>query len=65
MWVETIRGLVRPFISVTLVCLTVFLGIMGKVEAKDIMEITAIIVAFHFGERSALRKPNGPPTNTQ
>jgi len=62
--VEIIRGLVRPFISIAFVSVTVTLALLGKIEAKEILLPTGMIVAFHFGERSAL-KGNGPPTNTQ
>ena len=55
--IDAIRRLVRPFISVCFVGTTVALAILGKVDPKDMLEITGIIVAFHFGERAALKKP--------
>lgn len=55
--VETIRKLVRPFIAVSFVLLTVYLAIKGQIEAKDILSLTGIIAAFYFGEKSALKKP--------
>jgi hypothetical protein len=54
--VEIIRGLVRPFISVAFVSMTAYLVVSGSLEAKEVLTLTGIIVAFHFGERSALKK---------
>jgi hypothetical protein len=56
--VENIKTLMRPFIAVSFVLTSVALVSFGKIEAKDFMSITAIIVAFYFGERSALKNPN-------
>ena len=56
--INAIRDLVRPFISVCFVGTTVALAIFGKIEPKDMLQITEIIVAFHFGERAALKKSN-------
>ena len=56
--IEIIRGLVRPFISVSFVSMTGYLVYMGFIDAKEVLGITSIIVAFHFGERSALKKPD-------
>ena len=55
--IKKIQKLVRPFISVTFVLLTAYLAAMGKIPAKDVLYITGIIVAFHYGERAALKKP--------
>jgi len=65
---DLIRGLVRPFISVSLICMLAYLVYFGQIESKDILYLTGIVVAFHFGERAALKKPeeNGginEPTN--
>lgn len=51
------RHLVRPFISIAFVTVALVLALMGKVDAKEVLQITGIIVAFHFGERAALKKP--------
>ena len=56
--INAIRELVRPFISVCFVGTTVVLAILGRIEPKDILTVTGIIVAFHFGERAALKKPD-------
>lgn len=53
MTVNNIKALIRPFISVAFVVATVILAVMRKIEAKDILSLTGIIVAFHFGERAA------------
>ena len=55
--VEAIRKLVRPFIAVAFVSATIVLFLLGKLEAKEILTITGIIVAFFFAERAALKKP--------
>ena len=55
--VETVRGLVRPYISFVFASVTGYLAITGAIDAKDMLSITGIIVAFHFGEKSALKKP--------
>lgn len=52
-----IRELIRPFISVSFILMTCFGAIKGAIDFKDILEVTGIIVAFHFGERAALKKP--------
>jgi len=50
-----IRGLVRPIISISFVFMCAYLALSGKIDAKDVLEITGIIVAFHFGEKAALK----------
>ena len=50
-----IRGLVRPIISISFVCMCGYLVLDGKIDAKDVLELTGIIVAFHFGEKAALK----------
>ena len=57
--IDAIRKLVRPFISVCFVRTTVVLAILGRIEPKDILTVTAIIISYHFGERAALKKPDG------
>jgi hypothetical protein len=61
--VDSIRKLMRPFITVALVGTTVYLAVVGKLEAKEILTATSIIIAFHFGERAALKKPNNDQTS--
>ena len=51
--IETIRSLVRPFIAVAFVGATVALFMLGKLEAKEILVTTSLIVGFYFGERAA------------
>ena len=58
---ETIRGLVRPYISLLLVSVVAYLAIIGKIEPGQILTPAGMIIAFHFGERKVLReeKPGG------
>jgi type IV secretory pathway VirB2 component (pilin) len=58
-YIEIIRGLIRPFIAVSFVAVTLYMTYLGKLDAKEVLSITAMIVAFYFGERSALKKPEG------
>lgn len=57
MKVEIIRELMRPFVTVIFVLLVVYLTLTGKIDAKEILSIAGILIAFWFGERSALKKP--------
>ena len=54
---ELIKSLMRPFIAFSFVAGTIILYLMGKIEAQSILQITAIIIGFYFGERAALKKP--------
>ena len=54
--VETIKGLVRPFIAFCFVVGTVYLFVTGKLDANDILQMTGIIIGFYFGERAAKTK---------
>ena len=54
---DIIRGLVRPFIAVSFVSVTLYLAIVGKLEAREVLAITSIIAAFYFGERAGRKKP--------
>jgi len=56
--INAIRDLIRPFISFCFVSTTMFLALTGKIEPKDMLQITGIIIAFHFGERAASKKSN-------
>jgi hypothetical protein len=53
---DIIRGLVRPFIAVSFVSVTLYLAIVGKLEAREVLAITGIIAAFYFGERAGRKK---------
>jgi len=55
---DFIRGLVRPFIAVSFVSVTLYLAIIGRLNPKEVLAITGIIAAFYFGERAGLKKPN-------
>lgn len=56
--VGKVKGLIRPFITVCFVVTVTILALLGKIESKEILQITGIIVAFYFAERAALKKPN-------
>ena len=56
---KTIRSLVRPFIAFSFVMGTIILYLVNKIEAQSILQTTGIIIGFYFGERAALKKPNG------
>lgn len=55
--IKETQSLMRPFITVCFVGVTAYLAFIGKIDAKDILSLTSIIVAFWFGERAALKKP--------
>jgi hypothetical protein len=38
---------------VSLVSTLIILAVTGKIEAKEIVTIVGMIIAFHFGERAA------------
>jgi hypothetical protein len=56
--IETIRNLVRPFMAVSFVGTTIYLAVTAKIEPGKLLSITGMIVAFYFGERSALKGVN-------
>lgn len=56
--VDTIRGLIRPFIAFCFIGIVTVLAILGKIEPAEILQTTGIIVGFYFGERAALKKPS-------
>lgn len=55
--VDNIRKMIRPFISVSLILMLGYLTVEKLIPAKDILYLTGIVVAFHFGERAALKQP--------
>lgn len=51
--VEMVRGLVRPFISISLTSAVIY-SLLFKTEISgSLLQITGMVIAFHFGERSA------------
>ena len=50
---ETIKSLMRPFIAFSFVMGTIILYLVNKIEAQSILQTTAIIIGFYFGERAA------------
>ena len=55
---ETIRGLMRPFVTVALVSTAIYLALKGKIEAEAVWAAVTFILGHYFGERAALKKPN-------
>lgn len=49
--------IVRPIITLTFTTVIVVMTLNGHVDAKDVLLIYATLVAFWFGERSALKIP--------
>ena len=45
----------RPFITVAFVGMTIGLTVVGKVDPREILTVTGMLVSFWFGERSALK----------
>lgn len=56
--IDSLKALVRPFISISFTLVTLSLALTGEIDAKELLSITSIIVAFHFGERAG-SKVNG------
>jgi len=48
---EFIRGIVRPVTTFAFVGTIVYLSVIGSIEAKDILGLTGIVVAFWFSDR--------------
>ena len=55
---DTVRGLVRPFIAVSLVSVMVYLFVTGKLKAEEILVLGGPIFGFYFGERSVKKNLN-------
>ena len=49
--IDFIRGIVRPVTTFAFVGATVYLAIIGKIEPKDMLGLTGIVVAFWFSDR--------------
>ena len=58
MWIEKAKKLVRPFITFFLMGTFSYLSVTGEIPPKEVVLLVAIIIAFYFGERSALKKPD-------
>jgi hypothetical protein len=54
--VESIKTLIRPLIALAFVATTCILFFDGKLEAKDILQITSIVIGFYFGERATRKE---------
>jgi len=64
---ELIRGLVRPIVALALILAVIGLACFGKVEAKEIVMLAGIAMAFYFSDRSqtkaAIQKESGHGTS--
>ena len=58
MWVEKAIKLVRVFITGCLMLTFTYLAVTDKIPPKEVILLVAIVIAFYFGERSALKKPD-------
>jgi len=50
--VEVIRGLMRPFLAVSLIIIYGYLAVKGKIPAEITYTNVTTIIAFYFAERS-------------
>lgn len=58
---DLIRGIVRPVTTFAFVGVVSYLGIIGKIDPKDMLGLTGIVVAFWFSDRKK-GEPNEPTT---
>lgn len=54
--VVIIRSLIRPFIAVVFTLVAAYLSLQGTIKPNEILTITSMIVAFHFGERAGKKE---------
>lgn len=54
--IETIRSLVRPFISITIVGTLMYLFISGVIEGTQLLTLAGPVIGFYFGERASGKK---------
>ena len=60
--IDFIRGIVRPITTFTFVGTVAYLGIIGKIDPKDILSLTGIVVAFWFSDRKVPKGDTDEPT---
>lgn len=53
--VEIVRGLVRPFIAISITTTLIILAILGKVEAPEFLNLALVVVTFYFAERATTK----------
>jgi len=54
--IDFIRGTVRPVTTFAFVGATVYLAIIGKIDPKDMLGLTGIVIAFWFSDRKTAPK---------
>ena len=57
--VNVIRKLMRPLIVVSALIFASFCIAKGEITGKEVWSFVMVLGAFYFGERSALKKPDG------
>ena len=58
-YIEHIRALVRPTISLSLTTCVIVLALKGTVPWEALLGLLGPIIGFYFGEKAALKSPNG------
>jgi len=51
--IEAIRSLVRPIITFALTGLLIYMAVTKVVEAKDVLTVVGIIIAFWFAGKAS------------
>jgi len=54
--IEQIRSLVRPIVTFALTSLLIYLAVVRAVEAKDVLTVVGIIIAFWFAGKATEKK---------
>ena len=58
---EFIRGIVRPVVTFSFVGATVYLSVIGKIDPKDMLGLTGIVIAFWFSDRKTPKGDTNEP----
>jgi hypothetical protein len=57
-FIEVVRALVRPAITIAFTAAVVFGLVMGRIAWGEFLMIYGPIIGFWFGEKSALKRQN-------
>ena len=57
-YIEYIRALVRPFITVSLTIAILTLTFQGQIPGRDLLQVFLIVLGFYFGHRSGKKENN-------
>ena len=55
-YIEYIRALVRPFITVSLTIAILTLTSQGQIPGRDLLQVFLIVLGFYFGHRSGKKE---------